>query len=91
MNVLLEAPKGQTESAHHGKAIELADDLGIQDIQFERIRCFIRIFTYDTKKRFLDNLRKAAAMQKKTGVCWVFETMKQIYEYSEKAMEICLA
>lgn len=55
------------------KAIELADDLGIRIIQLAGYDVYYESSTYDTKKRFLDNLRKAAAMAEKTGVLLGFE------------------
>lgn len=74
------------------KAIELADDLGIRIIQLAGYDVYYESSTYDTKKRFLDNLRKAAAMAEKTGVLLGFETMEtEFMNTVEKAMKyVCL-
>ena len=74
------------------KAIELADDLGIRIIQLAGYDVYYESSTYDTKKRFLDNLRKAAAMAEKAGVLLGFETMEtEFMNTVEKAMKyVCL-
>ena len=74
------------------KAIELADDLGIRIIQLAGYDVYYESSTYDTKKRFLDNLRKAAAMAEKTGILLGFETMEtEFMNTVEKAMKyVCL-
>ena len=74
------------------KAIELADDLGIRIIQLAGYDVYYESSTYDTKKRFLDNLRKAAAMAEQAGVLLGFETMEtEFMNTVEKAMKyVCL-
>lgn len=70
------------------KAIALADDLGIRIIQLAGYDVYYESSTYDTKKRFLDNLRKAAAMAERAGVLLGFETMEtEFMNTVEKAMK----
>lgn len=70
------------------KAIQLADDLGIRIIQLAGYDVYYEESTLETKKRFLENLKKAANMAMKAGVLLGFETMENEFMNTvEKAMK----
>lgn len=70
------------------KAIRLAEDLGIRIIQLAGYDVYYEDSTYDTKKRFLENLRLSAEMAAKAGVLMGFETMENEFMNTvEKAMK----
>ncbi len=70
------------------KAIRLADDLGIRIIQLAGYDVYYEPSTYETKKRFLENLKRAANLAEKAGVCLGFETMETDFMNTvEKAMK----
>ena len=58
------------------KAILLADDLGIRIIQLAGYDVYYEESTADTKRWFLENLRKAAEMAAVRGILMGFETME---------------
>lgn len=70
------------------KAIQLADDLGIRIIQLAGYDVYYEESTLETKRRFLENLKKAANMAMKAGVLLGFETMENEFMNTvEKAMK----
>lgn len=70
------------------KAIRLAEDLGIRIIQLAGYDVYYEDSTYDTKKRFLKNLKKASEMAAAAGVVMGFETMENDFMNTvEKAMK----
>lgn len=70
------------------KAISLAEDLGIRIIQLAGYDVYYETSTFETKKRFLKNLKKAAEMAEKAGVMMGFETMENEFMNTvEKAMK----
>lgn len=70
------------------KAIRLADDLGIRIIQLAGYDVYYEPSTYETKKRFLENLKRAANLAEKAGVFLGFETMETDFMNTvEKAMK----
>lgn len=70
------------------KAIELAEDLGIRIIQLAGYDVYYETSTFETKKRFLANLKKATEMAAKAGVVMGFETMEtEFMNTVEKAMK----
>ena len=70
------------------KAIRLAEDLGIRIIQLAGYDVYYEESTFETKKRFLANLKKAADMAAKAGVTMGFETMENEFMNTvEKAMK----
>ncbi len=70
------------------KAIQLAEDLGIRIIQLAGYDVYYEDSTLETKKRFLQNLKKAAHMAEKAGVLLGFETMEtEFMNTVEKAMK----
>lgn len=70
------------------KAICLAEDLGIRIIQLAGYDVYYEESTYETKKRFLENLVKATEMAAKAGVIMGFETMENEFMNTvEKAMK----
>ena len=70
------------------KAIRLAEDLGIRIIQLAGYDVYYEYSTYDTKKRFLKNLKKASEMAAAAGVVMGFETMENDFMNTvEKAMK----
>lgn len=70
------------------KAIQLAEDLGIRIIQLAGYDVYYEDSTLETKKRFLQNLIKAAHMAEKAGVLLGFETMEtEFMNTVEKAMK----
>ena len=58
------------------KAIQLAEDLGIRIIQLAGYDVYYEESSFETKKRFLKNLKKATHMAEKAGVVLGFETME---------------
>jgi len=58
------------------KAIQLAEDLGIRIIQLAGYDVYYEKSCRDTKKRFLQNLKKAVNMAARAGVVLGFETME---------------
>lgn len=70
------------------KAISLAEDLGIRIIQLAGYDVYYEESGVETKRRFLDNLRKAVSMAAKAGVMMGFETMENEFMNTvEKAMK----
>lgn len=70
------------------KAIVLADKLGIRIIQLAGYDVYYEESSLETKKRFLENLKKAANMAEKAGVILGFETMEtEFMNTVEKAMK----
>lgn len=70
------------------KAVRLAEDLGIRIIQLAGYDVYYEDSTYDTKKRFLKNLKKASEMAAAAGVVMGFETMENDFMNTvEKAMK----
>lgn len=71
-----------------GKAIQLADDLGIRIIQLAGYDVYYEESSLETKKRFLANLKKAVNMAEVSGVVLGFETMENEFMNTvEKAMK----
>ncbi|MCQ2442469.1 MAG: L-ribulose-5-phosphate 3-epimerase [Oscillospiraceae bacterium] len=58
------------------KAIQLADDLGIRIIQLAGYDVYYEESTSASKRLFLENLKKAAAMATAKGIVLGFETME---------------
>lgn len=70
------------------KAIRLAEDLGVRIIQLAGYDVYYETSTFETKKRFLDNLKKATEMAAAAGVVMGFETMENEFMNTvEKAMK----
>ena len=70
------------------KAIEFADDLGIRVIQIAGYDVYYEEGNEETRKYFVDNLRKSAEMAAEKGVILAFETMEtEFMNTVEKAME----
>lgn len=70
------------------KAIQLADDLGIRIIQLAGYDVYYEDSSPDTKKYFLDNLKKATEIAARAGVVLGFETMEtEFMNTVEKSME----
>ncbi len=70
------------------KALVLADDLGIRIIQLAGYDVYYEDSTFETKKRFLKNLKKAAEMAARLGIMMGFETMENEFMNTvEKAMK----
>ena len=70
------------------KAVRLADDLGIRIIQLAGYDVYYEESTLETKKRFLENLKKAAETAGKYRVLLGFETMENDFMNTvEKAMK----
>ena len=70
------------------KALVLADDLGIRIIQLAGYDVYYEESTFETKKRFLENLKKAAEMAARLGIVMGFETMENEFMNTvEKAMK----
>lgn len=70
------------------KAIRLAEDLGIRIIQLAGYDVYYETSTFETKKRFLANLKKATEMAAQAGVVMGFETMEtEFMNTVEKAMK----
>ena len=69
-------------------AIQLAEDLGIRIIQLAGYDVYYEDSSFETKKRFLKNLKKATHMAEKAGVVLGFETMEtEFMNTVEKAMK----
>ncbi|MDR2022686.1 MAG: L-ribulose-5-phosphate 3-epimerase [Hungatella sp.] len=70
------------------KAIELASDLGIRIIQLAGYDVYYEESDEETRRYFIDNLKKAAEMAASAGVVLGFETMETGFMNTvEKAME----
>lgn len=70
------------------KALDLAGDLGIRIIQLAGYDVYYEESTFDTKKRFLENLNRAAEMAERAGIVMGFETMENEFMNTvEKAMK----
>ena len=71
-----------------GKAIDLADDLGIRIIQLAGYDVYYEDGDQQTKEYFIENLQKAVDMASKKGILLGFETMETPFMNTvEKAME----
>ncbi|WP_313259170.1 L-ribulose-5-phosphate 3-epimerase [Lacrimispora sp.] len=71
-----------------GKAIELASDLGIRIIQLAGYDVYYEESDDETRRYFMDNLKKAAEMAASAGVVLGFETMETGFMNTvEKAMK----
>ncbi len=69
------------------KAIRLAEDLGIRIIQLAGYDVYYEESSYETKARFVRNLKKAVSMAAKAGILMGFETMEtEFMNTVEKAM-----
>lgn len=69
-------------------SIKLADDLGIRVVMIPGYDIFYGQSSYETKKRFMSNIKRVAAMAEKTGVLIGFETMENEFMNTvEKAMK----
>lgn len=70
------------------KAIRLSEDLGIRIIQLAGYDVYYENSTFETKKRFLKNLKRAAEMAAEAGIVMGFETMEtEFMNTVEKAMK----
>ena len=70
------------------KSIELADDLGVRIVMIPGYDVYFEPSDFETKKRFLENLKKAAGWAQKAGVVLGFETMENEFMNTvEKAMK----
>ena len=70
------------------KAIQLADDLGVRTIQLAGYDVYYEESTKETKKQFLENLKKATEMASEYGMILGFETMENDFMNTvEKAMK----
>ena len=70
-----------------GKAVRLADDLGIRIIQLAGYDVYYEESSLETKKRFAENLEKAVLMAAGSGIVMGFETMEtEFMNTVEKAM-----
>lgn len=70
------------------KAIRLSEDLGIRIIQLAGYDVYYEESSFETKKRFLRNLKKATHMAERAGVVLGFETMEtEFMNTVEKAMK----
>ncbi len=70
------------------KALVLADDLGIRIIQLAGYDVYYEESSFETKKRFLLNLKKAVSMAARLGIVMGFETMENEFMNTvEKAMK----
>ena len=70
------------------KAIRLADDLGVRIIQLAGYDVYYEESRAETKKRFLENLKKAVHHAGRAGVFLGFETMEtEFMNTVEKAMK----
>lgn len=69
-------------------AIELAADLGVRIVMVPGYDVFYEPSDYETKKRFLGNLKTAVKWAEKAGVVLAFETMENEFMNTvEKAMK----
>lgn len=70
------------------KALKFADDLGIRIIQLAGYDVYYEESTLESKKYFLDNLKKATQMAAKYGIILGFETMENEFMNTvEKSMK----
>lgn len=70
------------------KSIELADDLGVRIVMIPGYDVYFEPSDFETKKRFLENLKKATGWAQKAGVVLGFETMENEFMNTvEKAMK----
>lgn len=70
------------------QAIRLAEELGVRIIQLAGYDVYYEPSTFETKKRFLENLKKATEMAARAGVVLGFETMENEFMNTvEKAMK----
>lgn len=70
------------------KAIELAGDLGVRIVMIPGYDVFYEPSDYETKKRFLKNLKMAVKWAEKAGIILGFETMENEFMNTvEKAMK----
>ena len=70
------------------KAIELAGDLGVRIVMIPGYDVFYEPSDYETKKRFMENLKKAVEWAEKAGVVLAFETMENEFMNTvQKAMK----
>lgn len=70
------------------QAIRLAEDLGVRIIQLAGYDVYYEPSTFETKKRFLENLKKATEMAARAGMVLGFETMENEFMNTvEKAMK----
>lgn len=70
------------------KALKFADDLGIRIIQLAGYDVYYEESTLESKKYFLDNLKKATQMAAKYGIVLGFETMENEFMNTvEKSMK----
>lgn len=69
-------------------AIQLALDLGVRIVMIPGYDVFYEPSDYDTKKRYMENLKKVVNMAEKAGVVLGFETMENEFMNTvEKAMK----
>jgi L-ribulose-5-phosphate 3-epimerase len=69
-------------------AIELAGDLGVRIVMIPGYDVFYEPSDFETKRRFLENLRIAVKWAEKAGVVLAFETMENEFMNTvEKAMK----
>lgn len=70
------------------KAIELAGDLGVRIVMIPGYDVFYEPSDYETKKRYMENLKTAVKWAEKAGVVLAFETMENEFMNTvEKAMK----
>lgn len=70
------------------KAIDLAKDLGVRIIQLAGYDVYYEGSNQETKKRFMNNLKKSVALAASSGVILGFETMEtEFMNTVEKAMK----
>ncbi len=70
------------------KSIELAADLGVRVVMIPGYDVYYEPSTVETKRRFLENLKKGAEMAEKAGVILGLETMENEFMNTvEKAMK----
>ena len=69
-------------------AIELAGDLGVRIVMIPGYDVFYEPSDYETKKRYMENLKTAVKWAEKAGVVLAFETMENEFMNTvEKAMK----
>ncbi len=70
------------------KSIQLADDLGVRVVMIPGYDVYYEPSTLETKRRFLENLKKGAQMAERAGVILGLETMENEFMNTvEKAMK----
>ncbi len=70
------------------KSIELASDLGVRVVMIPGYDVYYEPSTVETKRRYLENLKKGAEMAEKAGVILGLETMENEFMNTvEKAMK----